>query len=91
MLGDRFKGVVDVLDWGDSVVDPDQLLVVKKETNARGAVVRVGNLEAVAHRSVNVTKKGKGEIVFVGEGFLFGNGIHRNSDGFDFGGGEFLR
>ena len=91
MFGNGFKSVVDVFGGGDGVVDPNQLLVVEEEADARGAVVRVGNLKAVAHGAVDVAEEGEGEIIFVGEGSLLGDGIHGDSEGADFGGGEFLR
>ena len=83
--------MVDVFNGVHLVVIPDELLVVEKVAEPRGTVVRMGDVEAVTHRAIDIAKKREGEIVFVGKGFLFGNGVHRDSDGFDSGGSELGR
>jgi hypothetical protein len=91
MLGHGFEGVIDVFGRIDLLVDPNELLVVKKEACTSRFSSRVRNVEAVAHGSIDVTEEREGEAVFAREGELLGHGIHRDSEGFDPGGGEFLR
>ena len=90
MFGNGLESEVEVFDGVHVEIDPDEFLVVEEEAGACGTAVWVGNLKAVAHGTVDIAEKREGEVVFVGEGFLFGNGIHRDSEGADFGGGEFL-
>lgn len=90
VLGDGLEGVVDVAGGGDGVVDPDELLIVEEVAEACGPAVRVGDFECVTHGTVDVAEEGEGEVVFVGKGFLLGNGVHGDSEGADFGVGEFL-
>lgn len=90
MFRDGFEGVVNVTGRGDGVVGPNELLVVEKEADAGRAVVGMGDFEFVTHGAVDVAKEGESEVVFIREGLLLGNGVHRDSEGADFGVGEFL-
>jgi hypothetical protein len=91
VLGDSFEGVIDMLGGIDLLVHPDELLIVKEKACAGGFSTRMGHLEGIAERAIDVTEERKGETVFAGKGELLGHGIHRDAEGFHFGGGEFLR
>ena len=56
MFSDCFESVLNVLAWNDSLVGPDELLIVKKKAVASGSIVWVGNLKGIAHRPVGIAE-----------------------------------
>lgn len=76
---------------GNSVVDPDELLIVEEVTEACRTAVGVRGFESVAHGAVDITEEGEGEVVFIRKGFLLGDGVHGDAEGAHLGVDELLR
>ena len=76
MICNCFQGMINVLGRHDIVIDPDELLVVEEVANPSWPIVWVRHLKSFTHRSIDVAKERKGQIVFIRKGPLFVDGVH---------------
>lgn len=87
LLGREFfdlaKDIIGLTSGVHRVVMVDEFAVSEEEGFALRFVLGVLHAKGVANDSRGVGEKGKGEREFVREGFLFFNGVHRDSGDFD--------